>query len=553
MKADKLSLIVRLTDPANRAANARALAESIGAVDLSLFLFDDDVHALLPAPGFPQTLPDGRKWKAFFKEVTSKNSFRSRLVYVDSSEPVDVLGLRASDGSILVLFGGEPDEHEVNEVVLLMPLLAAAFRGEALVSVAKARATIAQEMASDSAILAESLDRARRELGVALSDAKRAGDALREADRRKDEFLATLAHELRNPLAPLSNALDLLKMAPDKLGVLGKVQGVMERQVSQMIRLIDDLMDVSRITQGKVELRKETVGLRAIMHSAVELVRPLLEENNHGLTVNLPDEDILLNVDTVRITQVLSNLLNNAAKYTPSGGKVDVAAYIHGSSAVVTVKDSGVGIPADKLDSVFEMFAQVESSLERSRGGLGIGLMLVKKLVEMHGGTINASSPGLGLGSTFTLSLPVVAAPTQTHANRAADPSKLSSKTYRVLVVDDNKPSADTMMWTMETLGHTAEVCYDGPTAIAHATEFLPDIILLDLGLPGISGYEICQTLRGNPAFADTIIIAQTGWGQKEHRERSKLAGFDYHLVKPVQLEKLEEILDDLTSPLNVS
>ena len=546
MNADKLSLVVRLTDPATRVAGARALAESVGATDLSLFLFDDDVQALLPAPGFPQTLPDGRKWKAFLKVVAAKNSARCKLVYVDSPEPVNVLGLRTTDGSILVLFGGEPDENEVTEVALLMPILAAAFRGEVLVTVAKARATIAQEMASDSAILAESLDRARRELGVALSDAKKAGDALKEADRRKDEFLATLAHELRNPLAPISNALDLLKLAPDKLAVLGRVRGIMERQVSQMIRLIDDLMDVSRITQGKVELRKESVGLRAIMHSAVELVRPLVEENKHDLTINLPDEDIHLDVDTVRIAQVLSNLLNNAAKYTPSGGKIDVAAYINGSSAIVTVTDSGVGIAADKLDRVFEMFAQVESSLERSRGGLGIGLMLVRRLVEMHGGTICASSPGLGLGSTFTLSLPIIKTSTRTQANRVADPNKLPSKAYRILVVDDNKASADTMMWTMEMLGHTAEVCYDGRTACVHATAFHPDIILLDLGLPGISGYEICRALRGTPAFADTIIIAQTGWGQKEHRERSKLAGFDHHLVKPVQLEKLEEVLDDL-------
>ena len=546
MKADKLSLIVKLTNPADRADSARALAESIGADDLSIFLFDEDVQALLPAPGFPQTIREGRKWKAFFKEVAAKNSFQSKLLYVDRSEPVDVLGVRTSDGSILVLFGGEPDHDQVAEVALLIPLLAAAFRGEVSVKVAKARATLAQEMATDSATLADSLDRARRELGVALSDAKRAGEALKEADRRKDEFLATLAHELRNPLAPLSNALDLLKMAPNKLAVLDKVQGVMERQVGQMIRLIDDLMDVSRITQGKVELRKETVGLRAIVHSAIELARPLMEENNHSLTINLPDEEILLEVDIVRIAQVLSNLLNNAAKYTPSGGKVDVAANLHGSRVIVTVKDSGVGIPTEKLDSVFEMFAQIESSLDRSRGGLGIGLMLVKKLVEMHGGTIRADSPGLGLGSTFTLSLPVVGLPTQIGSNEDADPIKLSSKSYRVLVVDDNKPSADTMMWTMEVLGHTAEACYDGPLAIAHATAFRPDIILLDLGLPEMSGYEVCQALRETPAFADTVIIAQTGWGQKEHLERSKRAGFDYHLVKPVQLEKLEKILADL-------
>lgn len=546
MKADKLSLIVKLTDPASRVAGARALAQSIGAVDLSLFLFDEDVQAFLPAPGFPQTLPEGRKWRAFFTEVTSKASARGKLVYVGRPEPVDVLGLRTSDGSVLVLLGGEPDENEVTEVAVLVPLLAAAFRGEVLVTVAKARATVAQEMASDSATLAESLDRARRELGVALSDAKKAGDALKEADRRKDEFLATLAHELRNPLAPISNALDLLKNAPNKLAVLDKLQGVMERQVSQMIRLIDDLMDVSRITQGKVELRKEVVGLTAIMNSAVELVRPLIEENKHRLTVNLPDENIVLNVDIVRIAQVLSNLLNNAAKYTPAGGEIGVDATIDGSNAIVTVKDNGVGIASDKLDRVFEMFAQVESSLERSRGGLGIGLMLVKRLVEMHGGTIHADSAGLGLGSKFTLTLPVVAAPTLADAEAVLDTNSLSSKPHRVLIVDDNKPSADTMMWTMEMLGHTAEVCYDGPKAIAHATTFLPDVILLDLGLPGMSGYEICQALRGTPTFADTVIIAQTGWGQKEHRERSKLAGFDHHLVKPVALEQLEKILEDL-------
>ncbi|PSJ15865.1 hybrid sensor histidine kinase/response regulator [Nitrosomonas supralitoralis] len=535
-----------------RRNTALELARFLGAMDLTIFIFDDDIQAYLPAPGFPQTLPDSREWKKFLDECKITGQSMAALSYVDFPESVVVMGVWEPQDNILALIGGAPDKDEVEEVRMLLPLLAAGFKGEQMVTNAKAKANIAQELASDAKILAESLDRARRDLGNALTEAKKAEDALKEADRRKDEFLATLAHELRNPLAPISNAIQLLKISGNKLEILENVRDIMERQVQQMVRLVDDLMDVSRITQGKIELRKEQVLLSEVIKNAIEIAEPLIKENQHTLKVNLPAEAIWLDADVTRIAQIFSNLLNNSAKYTECHGIIEISAMPVDGNVYVSIRDNGVGIPAEKLKHIFDMFEQIDSFMERSRGGLGIGLTLVKKLIEMHGGSIKAQSQGLGMGSEFTVCMPVVkidlidASQPLIDEQNAEQPQGL-----RILIVDDNVASAKTMMWMVEMLGHTAEIAHESKSAIELGKHFHPDIILLDIGLPGMNGYEICEIMRKEPCLQKTVFIAQTGWGQKEHLERSKAAGFDYHLVKPVDMMSLKNIISEFNSSGN--
>lgn len=374
----------------------------------------------------------------------------------------------------------------------------------------------------------------------------RYADALKEADRRKDEFLATLAHELRNPLAPIRNGLQVLRMAPTG-ATADEVRGMMERQINHLVRLIDDLLDVSRISQGKIELRKEQVTLGDMLQAAVESSRPLIEANNHTLTVEIPDESIAINGDLIRLSQIVGNLLNNAAKYTPEGGKIMLSAKREGADAIIAVKDNGLGITEEMLPRVFELFTQVNQNLDRSQGGLGIGLALVRRLTEMHGGTIHADSAGLNKGSTFTLRLPLATGQAKV-AEAPESATDASTQSLRVLVVDDNIPSAKTTGWMLELIGHEPILAHDGPEALEAARIHKPDVIMLDIGLPGMNGYEVCRELRNDPAFKDTMMIAQTGWGQERDRQQAREAGFDHHLVKPVELEKLTELLSSKTA-----
>jgi CheY-like chemotaxis protein/two-component sensor histidine kinase len=362
---------------------------------------------------------------------------------------------------------------------------------------------------------------------------------IQESDRRKDEFLAMLAHELRNPLAPISNALETMRRVPERQK---EAQETIARQLHHMIHLVNDLMDVSRITQGKIELRKEPVTLQAVIQHALEAAQPLITQRRHQIDLKLPQKDIWLQADMNRLSQIFSNLLNNAAKYTNEGGKIEVSAQMLVDSVRVTVRDDGIGIPRELLSSVFELFAQVDSSLERSQGGLGIGLTLVKNLVELHSGDIIAQSAGLNKGSSFTMTFPVISTPAATLVEHNAAPA-VKPHALRILIVDDNIASAQTMGWMMEFEGHDIQLAHEGNEAIALANTYIPDVILLDIGLPGMNGYEICKTLKQAPALQKTMFIAQTGWGQEEHRLRSKEAGFDHHIVKPVNLETLQQLL----------
>jgi PAS domain S-box-containing protein len=366
---------------------------------------------------------------------------------------------------------------------------------------------------------------------------------LSEADRRKDEFLATLAHELRNPLAPIRNALQVLRLSPHR-DAQEQAHSMMGRQLEQMVRLVDDLLDVTRISQGKLELRRERVPLAAVVGSAVETSRPLIDHLGHELTVALPDQPVLVDADPTRLAQVFANLLNNSAKYMDRGGHIRLTAERQGSDVLVSVKDTGIGIAAEQLPRIFQMFSQVEGSLERSQGGLGIGLTLVKRLVEMHGGRIEARSEGPGRGSEFVVRLPAAAGapgPQAEGGNGEAAAQKKSS--LRILIVDDNRDSADSLVMLLRLMGNDTRTAYDGQQGVDVAGEFRPDVMLLDIGLPKLDGYEACRRIRGEPWGKNVVLVAVTGWGQEEDRRRSHEAGFNYHMVKPVDPEALMKLL----------
>lgn len=368
---------------------------------------------------------------------------------------------------------------------------------------------------------------------------------LSEANRQKDEFLATLAHELRNPLAPIRNALQILKLSPD-WEAREQARSMMERQLGQMVRLVDDLMDVSRITRGKVELKKERVELSAVLNSAIETSRPLIEQMDHKFTVKFTDAPVFVDADPTRLAQVFANLLNNAAKYSDREGNIWLSAERQGSDVVVSVKDSGIGIPAEQLDDIFDMFSQVDRSLERAQGGLGIGLTLVRRLVEMHDGRVEARSEGVGRGAEFLVRLPVVAE--SAVPQRDQEQPVASKSALNILIVDDNKDGAESLALMLRIMGNETATAHDGQEGVDLAERLRPDVVLLDIGLPKLNGYEAARRIREQPWGKDRILIALTGWGQEEDRRRSHDAGFDYHLVKPVDLNVLMKMLSDLQS-----
>jgi len=367
---------------------------------------------------------------------------------------------------------------------------------------------------------------------------------LLETDRRKDEFLATLSHELRNPLAPIGNALELLNRDSDE-AARTEATSIIRRQVGQLNRLVDDLLDISRITRDKIDLRKADVEIATIIHNAVETSRPTIDAANHQLRVTLPEQPVRLFADAARLAQVFSNLLNNAAKFTPAGGEIRVDARQEGRDVIISVRDNGVGISGEALAYVFDMFRQADQTLEKSQGGLGIGLTLVRRLVELHGGTVNAQSEGTGKGSEFTIRLPA-AVPAPRTATRAAATDKLAGAKRRVLVVDDNKDSGDTLALLLKVKGHEVYTARDGFEAIEKTAELRPEIILMDVGMPKLNGYDATRRIRETDYGRDIYIVALTGWGQASDIARSLEAGCSAHMVKPVDFAALDQLLSDI-------
>lgn len=373
-----------------------------------------------------------------------------------------------------------------------------------------------------------------------LLERARAEASLRLADRRKDEFLATLAHELRNPLAPLKSGAQLLRLECASDSQTSRIVGIIERQVAHLTRLVDDLLEVSRITRGLVEVRREPLDLLAVLRAAVETSRPSIDAGKHELSLNLPSGPVAVKGDAVRLTQVFSNLLVNAAKYTNAGGHVSLSMERRADSVRVIVKDSGIGIAPSDLSSIFDMFTQLDTSDHRGQGGLGVGLTLVKSLVELHDGRVDAFSAGHGEGSEFVVTLPLLF-DTPARAEECADLSEFPDR--RILIVDDSQDAAETLGELLEALGATVSVALDGYAALDRIERFAPDTVVLDLGMPDMDGFEVARRIRQLPRHASTTLIALTGLSQQQDRNRSRAAGFDHHLVKPANVDALRDLL----------
>jgi PAS domain S-box-containing protein len=366
-------------------------------------------------------------------------------------------------------------------------------------------------------------------------------EALADLHRRKDEFLAMLGHELRNPLAPILNSVQLLRLNKKEDELQQQARTVIERQVGQLTRLVDDLLEVSRITTGRVQLRQDRIVVSGIVERAVETTSPLMKQHRHQLTVSLPPQPIFLYADAARLEQVVVNLLTNAAKYTNEGGHVWLTVEQCGDECVLRVRDTGVGIAPEFLPRIFELFTQAERSLDRSQGGLGIGLALVYRLVEMHGGRVEAVS-ALGIGSEFVIRLPVLLTPAP-QPPAASNEAKMPTGSLRILVVDDNRDTAESLTMLLRMSGHDVQTAHDGPAALKAARDYRPNVMLLDIGLPGLNGYEVAKQLRQQPVPQEIVLVAMTGYGQETDRQNAREAGFDHHLVKPADFAEVQQIL----------
>ena len=378
---------------------------------------------------------------------------------------------------------------------------------------------------------------------AAREEMDRLRQAAESASRAKDEFLAMLGHELRNPLAPIMTALQLMRLRGD--GRLERERDVIERQVSHLTRLVDDLLDVSRIARGKVELKKEPIEVAEVVAKAIEQASPLLEARNHVLELDVPRAGLLVDADQIRLGQVISNLLTNAAKYTEAGGRISVSARHEPGHVIITVRDTGIGISPDMLPRVFDLFAQETQAADRAQGGLGLGLTIVRNMVDLHGGSVSVSSDGLGKGSRFDVRLPAldVAQRSAFDGEKPVPGAEPSSDALRVLVVDDNQDAAEMLVEVLRSFGHDARAAYDGPAALRLCREFVPDVALLDIGLPVMDGYELAERMRELPGLASLRLVAVTGYGQDSDRERSRASGFHHHLVKPIDIDRIDEVI----------
>jgi PAS domain S-box-containing protein len=505
-----------------------------------------------------------------FRDVTEHvraEETQARLAaIVESSQ--DAVISKTLDGTIRSwnaeaerLFGHTAEEAVGRSITLIIPpdrldeehmIVERLRRGERVKHFETVRMCKTGRMVDISLTISPIHDSAGRVIGASkiardITDQKRTAEALRDADRRKDEFLALLAHELRNPLAPLRNGLEILRLAGPDTAAVTRARAMMERQLAHMVRLVDDLLDVSRVSRNKLELRRSRVLLTDILSSALETARPVIDAAGQELITALPVEPIRLDADLTRLAQVFSNLLTNSAKYTDPGGRIELAAERRGGEVVVSVRDNGIGIPADALPHLFEMFSQVDRSIERATGGLGIGLALVKGLVEMHGGTVTAESEGLGKGSTFTVRLQTLESRLETMDPETTEEGPGADRPRRrILVADDNLDSASSMEILLELLGNEVRAVHDGVEAVVAAERFRPEVVLMDVGMPRLNGYEATRRIREQPWGREMIIVALTGWGQASDKAMSREAGCDGHLVKPIDLAELNQLLATL-------
>jgi len=539
-----IDLLVKLAWQTERAGAATALADRLGAGQVLIFIRDPDVDALLPAPGMEQTLRGGPAWRAFLKRC-SEPGRQEAVVDLPANRQVPALALVWGNVALIML-GGSPDPADLAQIEPLLPLLGAALGCEQEVVVAQSEATAAKLAAGQAKLLAKALEASRAE-GAALNA------RLRDEHRRKDDFLAMLAHELRNPLSPLVTSVELLRRHGGDTAMVNRQLAAMARQVDQLSRLVEDLLDVSRVSHGRISLRREVLGLADVLAHALESSRLLIDVRNHHTRLEGVEEPLMVDADRVRLTQVFANLINNAAKYSEPGGTISITIWREGVMAVVSVADTGMGISSTMLPRVFDLFEQSSDTRIRAQGGLGIGLTLVRSLVALHGGTVQAQSPGTNQGSTFTVRLPLLdvpslpaadagAAPSVAGADASADQPAAVEDALRVLVVDDNRDAADSLCEILQMLGHQCEAAHSALDALQVADGMDADLIMLDIGLPEIDGYELARRLR-RQGHRHAWFVALTGYGSDEDRRRSIAAGFDEHVVKPVKLETLHTIL----------
>ena len=534
-----LELSCGLARPDERSTAATRLARHLGADAVLLFVRDPELNAFLPAPGLQQTLPGGPGWRDLLDRCETPGEHRGEVPFPDTTSLRPALALSTDDGLVFALIGGRPNLGPGG--MLCLPLLAAALRAELAAEAARGRERSARQEVRNATTLTAVLDATRADLERSLAETHRLNAELKSADQAKDEFLAMLAHELRNPLSPIVSAVDLLRRQGPGAPSFGKLLDVLDRQARHLTRLVDDLLDVSRITRGVIELRKDPIPVRSVLLQAVDSVRPLIESEDHTLSLSIPDTPIFVLADAVRLTQVFANLLTNAAKYTSPGGRIDVSVVLDGSSVVVRMVDTGIGIEKDMLARVFDLFIQAPRALDRSKGGLGIGLTLVRRLVALHGGSVEARSEGAGRGSEFVVHLPVTVPPPQMRHSAQAPKS---SDSERLLLVEDNADAAEMLAETLRLSGFTVRTASDGEEGLSAALEFLPQIILVDIGLPKMDGYAFAELLRARlPAVK---MVALSGYGGEDYRSRGKGAGFDAWLVKPVELDELLGVLGSI-------
>lgn len=495
-----------------------------------------------PVLWFRQLHPDDKEqWQdSFARTVNSGEPFSADYRFI------------ARDGRVVWVHGEAKVVADENGKPLCLQGVAFDIteRKQAEAALRQTRDELEQRVADRTA----ALDKINHQLQAEIAERTRLEEELRlrvsqlaEADKRKDEFLATLAHELRNPLAPIHNALEIMLLPDADRPTIEIAQSIMERQLKSLVRLVDDLLDMSRITQGKIELRRQNVELAGVVEQAIETVRPMIEAQKHELTVSLPDEPVPLHADPTRLAQIIANLLNNAAKYSDPRGHIWLSAERNLQELLLRVRDTGIGIDSAALPKVFEMFVQVDKGHGRTHGGMGIGLTLVRRLVELHGGTISATSPGLGQGSEFTIRMPVVVDEQSMSRSNGINGNGATPEATAVrrpiLVVDDNVDAAKMLAALLRGRGYSTHTVHDGPSAIAWLAAHEPAMILLDIGLPVVDGYEVARRIRQRPELRDVLLIALTGWGQPEDRRRSAAVGFDHHLVKPVDLGVLESLI----------